>query len=66
MAVIHMHQIDGQPDASFRIAGHDDDHWIEISRGSDGIFLFFSDEDTLNRLLGLIQTEIYAYQREKE
>lgn len=65
MASINLHHFNKEEETSFRIVETAARKWVEIKRGDDIITIFFSDEDALNRLLGLIQTEIYAYQREK-
>ena len=39
---------------------------IEIKHGDDTVSIFFNSKNEIDSFLGTIQTEIYAYQREKE
>ena len=65
MASINIHTTQ-KGETKFIIGEHGETFWIDITRGDDTVSIFFKTKDNLNNFLGMIQTEIYAYQREKE
>ena len=65
MASINIHTTQKR-ETKFIVREHGEIFWIDITRSNDTVSIFFKDKKNLDSFLGNVQTEIYAYQREKE